>query len=332
MAIEFRCTQCSKLLQTPDDTAGKHAKCPVCGTIVQIPAAGTVAPEPSSGGMGGGMPPSSPDGGASPFAPASQPIPGPDSLNPYQSPAAYGTMPPLLSPSGEIQHTIIDVGDIFSRTWTIFKQQWGMIWVAILIIGGINFGASMMLNFLQMILEQAARQQREIALAGIVVIVVGRLGLAVLTVWLNIGQAIYMLKIARGEPADLGTIFSGGQKLLTVLLASILYGLIVLGGFLLLIIPAIIFSLMFSQFLYLIVDRGVGVTDSLSLSKEITRGNKMTMFAINLLSLLLFIAACLPCCLGLLVATPYFTLMNPVIYLTMTGQPTADQMQVGSGT
>lgn len=37
MAIEFRCTQCNKLLRTGDDTAGKRVKCPDCGTISEIP-------------------------------------------------------------------------------------------------------------------------------------------------------------------------------------------------------------------------------------------------------------------------------------------------------
>ncbi len=37
MPIEFRCTQCGRLLRTPDDTAGKQAQCPACGTLSTIP-------------------------------------------------------------------------------------------------------------------------------------------------------------------------------------------------------------------------------------------------------------------------------------------------------
>jgi hypothetical protein len=37
MAIEFRCTGCQKLLRTADETAGKQAKCPQCGSVVPIP-------------------------------------------------------------------------------------------------------------------------------------------------------------------------------------------------------------------------------------------------------------------------------------------------------
>lgn len=37
MPIEFRCGQCGKLLRTGDETAGKQAKCPSCGTVQPIP-------------------------------------------------------------------------------------------------------------------------------------------------------------------------------------------------------------------------------------------------------------------------------------------------------
>jgi len=37
MPIEFRCDQCNTLLRTPDDTAGKQAKCPSCGAILPVP-------------------------------------------------------------------------------------------------------------------------------------------------------------------------------------------------------------------------------------------------------------------------------------------------------
>jgi hypothetical protein len=43
MPIEFRCSQCGKLLRTGDDTAGRQAQCPECeaiGTVPTPPAGG----------------------------------------------------------------------------------------------------------------------------------------------------------------------------------------------------------------------------------------------------------------------------------------------------
>ena len=88
MPIEFRCTLCNKLLRTKDDTAGKQAKCPDCGTVLMIPAA-------SSAGAGAAMP-SSNFGGApgmpAPAAPAYDPfkVAAPQA-NPFQAPLAEGS-------------------------------------------------------------------------------------------------------------------------------------------------------------------------------------------------------------------------------------------------
>jgi phage FluMu protein Com len=44
MPIEFRCSQCGRLLQTPDETAGGEAQCPQCGAVQEIPAASRDVP------------------------------------------------------------------------------------------------------------------------------------------------------------------------------------------------------------------------------------------------------------------------------------------------
>jgi len=46
MAIEFSCA-CGKKLSVPDDAAGRRAKCPSCGTVVNVP--GTPPPPPPAG-------------------------------------------------------------------------------------------------------------------------------------------------------------------------------------------------------------------------------------------------------------------------------------------
>ncbi len=74
MPIEFACTHCGKQLRTPDETAGRQAKCPQCGGVVPIPQAAA-------------------------FAAASPAAPPPDSgqdefnFNPYQSPTISAAYP-----------------------------------------------------------------------------------------------------------------------------------------------------------------------------------------------------------------------------------------------
>lgn len=87
MAIEFRCTQCDKLLRIGDDAAGRQAKCPECGAILPVPAATTPFQSPPSGGEPG-----------SPFAAAGPQWAAPDDgknpfQNPFQAPNQYGQPP-----------------------------------------------------------------------------------------------------------------------------------------------------------------------------------------------------------------------------------------------
>jgi hypothetical protein len=80
MPIEFRCTHCNKLLRTGDDTAGRQAQCPECGTVSAIPGAApfnepVAAPLPA---------------GDNPFGGGQRPGGQPDPNNPYQSPMSFG--------------------------------------------------------------------------------------------------------------------------------------------------------------------------------------------------------------------------------------------------
>src|SRR5688572_2786388 len=88
MPIEFRCTNCNKLLRTKDDTAGKQAKCPECGTVLQIPMTSTAAPEVTTD-----VPPPPQDFR---FAPTSPGTPA----NPFASPQ-YGGAEAVSTDFGE---------------------------------------------------------------------------------------------------------------------------------------------------------------------------------------------------------------------------------------
>jgi phage FluMu protein Com len=341
MAIEFRCTKCNKLLRTGDDTAGKHAKCPECGEILVVPSPGTPmagpmpgpipssspGPSPFAGGGAGGFPPPSGPAGESPFGAAEQPQYQPDTGNPYQSPSPYADMPAMPVGATEIRPTIIDLGDVMGRTWKIFKEDWGMCLGVVVVAFVCNFAAGFIIGFVPRTILALTRSQ-EIFVASSVI---GNLVAQAFSIWITIGRARIMLKIARGQPVSMGELFGGGPYFLPILGASILFGLMVAVGLVLLIVPGIVLALMFSQYYYLIIDRNLGVMDSLNTAKEISNGNKATLLMIGLACLGITIVALIPCGLGLIIASPYFALLYAVIYLAMTGQPTVDQLRAGMG-
>ena len=101
MPIEFRCTQCNRLLRTEEDAAGQKAKCPECGAILEVPTSAAPGQPPGSSAETGAFPPAPASGAESPFGPGAPPAsdapspfgeyvplsadaPGPE--NPYESP------------------------------------------------------------------------------------------------------------------------------------------------------------------------------------------------------------------------------------------------------
>lgn len=341
MPIEFRCTQCDRLLRTQDETAGKKAKCPECGAILTIPIPGTspemgtpppVGPPQSPAVPPSPAPPPPPDDGPqSPFGPIEPPSDGPqtpfgpgagpDVENPYASPADY-TMgaPAQAAAPGPIVPTRIDAGDILARAWTIYKDQWLICIGGFLIVGILNYVVGQVANQLSALTGMLAGDPALM----FVCIILGACAGQLFALWLNIGLAMLFLDVARGREVSLGTLFRGGPCYLAVLLASILFTLIYVGGLLLLVVPGIIFALMFSQFFYLIIDRNVGIIESLELSKQITHGNKLMIFVLWLLAAGLSIAGFLMCCIGVVFTVPLASLMYAVAYLAMTGQPTGE--------
>ena len=103
------------------------------------------------------------------------------------------------------------------------------------------------------------------------------------------------------------------------LLSSIYYGLIVLAGTILLIIPGVIWAIRYQFFGYLIVDRGLKPKDALAKSKEITQGNWGKLFLFGLSLMLLNLVGLLAFLVGLLVTIPMSLLATAKVYQLLSG-------------
>ncbi len=297
MPIEFRCTQCNKLLRTADESAGKKAKCPECGQVLRVPS-----PEPAA----------APDP-APPMFDTGAP-------SPPQTPAVPSPGPAAAAAPGELGHGKLDLNDLIRTTWEIFKGEALMcilaplvLTLAVLMIG---VAAFVIVGVLSAVLQSGL-------VAGLLVflLIVATLPLSM---WLTIGQLRFFLNVARGQKPDFGDLFRAKlPEVWPFLGASLLFGLMVWIGSILLIVPGIIVATMFCQFAYLMADRGTGVFDSFGLSKQLTNGNKMTLF---LTWLVCGFAAAVITAVTLGIASlatgPFFSMMLAVIYLRITEQPT----------
>ena len=95
---------------------------------------------------------------------------------------------------------------------------------------------------------------------------------------------------------------------------KILYGLIVLVGLILLIVPGIIVGYMFLYVGYLIIDRGLGPIDALQESRALTDGYKMDLFLFSLAVAFINIAGVLCLFVGLFVTIPVTLMASVFVY------------------
>lgn len=82
-----------------------------------------------------------------------------------------------------------------------------------------------------------------------------------------------------GRPVDIGQNVSAAlARIISIILVSLLIGIAVVFGLLLLIVPGIIFYLMYVVAIPVMMAEGRGVTDSMSRSSELTKGSRPMIF------------------------------------------------------
>ena len=129
-------------------------------------------------------------------------------------------------------------------------------------------------------------------------------GSQVIGMFLGMGVLHIALRFADGKESDIGQLLSFRPVFLKYLLGSIIYGLIVVVGLVLLIVPGIIWGIQFQYFAYFIIDEGLDPGKALKRSSEITRGVKGDLFLYALLILGINILGFLALLVGLFVTVP----------------------------
>lgn len=137
------------------------------------------------------------------------------------------------------------------------------------------------------------------------------------SIFLSLGVTRIGLNLVSGRETSLGMLFGGGRKFLPAIGATILYMLMVIIGLLLLIVPGIYLAMRYGQYLTAMVDRDLGVMDSFAYSSSITTNNRMNLFLLALMAILISLAGCLALCVGLLFAMPVIWLGWVVAYRWM---------------
>jgi hypothetical protein len=189
---------------------------------------------------------------------------------------------------------------VIRESWELFKQHWAVLWGALGVVILVNVVFSL----------ATERQSPEVTFAiSILSFLVTR--------YIQLGLMRVSLNVAAGRPAAVMQLFGEHQKLLRYIGASIVYGVIVVCGLLLLIIPGIVWSIKYGYYGLLILDKNMKVFDAISMSGKMTEGAKMQLFGVAILMILLTLVSIIPLGLGLLVTVPMAVVLTPLLYVKL---------------
>ena len=180
-------------------------------------------------------------------------------LNNQQIPSAFP------QPQFQSQHQIVSLpgaSQLLKETFKIYRSRF-WVFVGIMIIPFLFslpfFGLAAILRFL------------EVPWLWLILVISGVLVLTVVSLWASV-SLLHAVK-EREEKIGIKESFAKGwHKILSYWWVSILVGLITTGGFLLFIIPGIIFSIWFSLALYVLVSEELKGMNALFRSKQLIKG------------------------------------------------------------
>lgn len=263
-------------------------------------------------------------------APPNPATPPADPSNPYAAPQSAWNEPALSAGAvlPEIIHGSdpIDAGGCVKRGFELAKRNAGNVAIVFLVYFALSFAVGMVQGVVDAF-TGFGRGQIDFSTGQMItdshgeknwpVFIMSRVITQIFTVFLALGLGRIGLNLVSGKEVSVGMLFGQGDKLVRAVLASLLFGIMVGIGCLLLIVPGIYIALRYGQYMMAIVDRDMGIMDAFSYSSSITTNNRVNLFVFWLLVMLICFAGILACCVGMLVAIPIVWMASMVAYRWM---------------
>jgi uncharacterized membrane protein len=231
--------------------------------------------------------------------------------NPYAAPQA--PVPPPQHALAYGQPQAWTAGEALSTAWARFKESGVVLVLSVFLFWIIAAIAGQLPNLL--------------TLAGGFDSVAARVSIAsasllvqqVVAAFFEVGLTRIWLDTARAKTPELGTLFSGADRFLPVLLANLLVLLCTTLGFVLLIVPGVIVWLGLSLAKFYVIDAGIGPVEAMKASWTATRGQKGELFLLLLAGFGLALLGLLMCCVGVLATTPIYYVATAIAFTRISG-------------
>jgi uncharacterized membrane protein len=213
------------------------------------------------------------------------------------------------------------------RAFDLTKREFGTILLVGVVYFAVFMALSMVIGIVTALIQAAlfgisSNRMDTASAAGaasamMAISLITQLIIQVFSLYIGLGLTRIGLNLVAGKPVSVGLLFSQGDKLLRAIGATFLFMVMAGVGFLLLIVPGIYITLRYGQYMVAIVDRNLGVIDSLAYSSSITTQNRWNVLLLGLLATAICFAGMLACGIGLIFAAPVAWLSYLVAYRWM---------------
>lgn len=324
MPISVSCPACQRSLALPDDLAGQRVACPYCAAAVSVSESGSLSP--------------------SGWQPSPSPVATGD-VNPFQSPVSGEPRAEAhVTPRGPIRPSPLDLGDALAIAWERYHERFGLTVGAFIITGILQAWPGFVIQFGGRVLINLDPSGVAFWLSFVIVQVAGFL----MQAWIGVGWWRFMLGVIRRDAVTLGDLFVPAELFVRSLLANLLYLGVVLGvgavcfapvgiyrvlvgpgdeeffglvaGAVLTWFIMVVLGLIYGLYLAAIADGVPGVIEAYRVSARITRGNRLTLFALFVVAGIIGILGACACYIGMLFTMPMTWLTVAAAYLLMSGQ------------
>lgn len=260
-------------------------------------------------------------------------------FNPYQSSTA-GTMRPTVE-VGDIQPQTADIGEVISRAFDVWKENFGLLLGAYLASIGIYIAGAFVVGIVTGVAAavMAGNEAGMFVVAGLQLIL-SLVNMAV-SIWLFAGMLKIQCALGRGQQAEFSDLFTGGSSvlpllgmyLLVLIPMSLLVGLFVGGAALIgqgdevsiligvgcAALASCALGLLLWPIPFLVVDRKM-FFDAIGTGFTIASKNILQILVIGMVAFFAVLVGYIACFVGAFATFPLAQQMMVTAYLSMSGQ------------
>jgi uncharacterized membrane protein len=211
---------------------------------------------------------------------------------------------------------VLSVGACLSAGWRRFRARPWLFVLAGLLLLFVN----LCINFLQSIAEWGAETTQAALLITLVGLLSAAVGMAI-SFFVSMGETAFFLKAERDAQTTRLEDLWHPRPFWAFAGATLLSGAIVLLGFVLLIVPGIIASVLLMFVGYLVIDQGLRPVAAIKESVRLTKGNRWRLFLLSLAIIGINILGLLALVVGLLVSVPVSFLATAHAYRLLSAAP-----------